>query len=74
VVNDQERLVLTEGDGVTVVEDEDGTLAVCIQSWLWVGEDPRWICCDVAGPDRVAYLTALINALEQLRDQTCRAA
>lgn len=32
MANDQERFVLTEGDGVAVAEDEDGTLAVCIQS------------------------------------------
>lgn len=71
VLNDQERFVLTDGDGISVVEDEDGSLAVCIQSWVWAGEDPRWICCDVAGPDRAAYLTALIAALEQLGDRTC---
>lgn len=28
VLNDQERFVLTDGDGISVVEDEDGSLAV----------------------------------------------
>lgn len=65
----EENIVITNGDRITIVNDEDGEAAICIQNTVWV-EDPRFILFGVAGKhDREAAINELIYALERVRDR-----